>query len=76
MIDLGPRQQSSGLGTALHRDARGEEHQVNDCVTAAGMRPVHHHDAVAGEQQVVGPDVGVEQGVARGVGRPRGFQGG
>jgi hypothetical protein len=39
------------------------------------MRPVHHHDAVAGEQQVVGPDVSMKQRLACGVGGPGGLQG-
>ena len=67
----GPGQQLGWLGAALHRHAGREGHQVNERGAAAGMRPVHDHYPVtaagspASEQQVVGPDVGVQQGVAR-----------
>jgi hypothetical protein len=61
----------------LHRDAWRQEDHVDERRAPAGVRPVDHDDATVGHQQVVGPEVGVQQrrpGRVSGPGRLHGGQ--
>jgi hypothetical protein len=62
------------IGSAVQGDARQHAEQVQPGCADACPWPVDEEDAVVGEQDVVGTQVGVQQGGACRVGDPGGFQ--